>query len=211
VKFFPASALGGTGFLRAVSATYRDVGFIPTGGVSPANLREYLDLPCVVACGGSWIVDADDASKNRVRSYARRRLRSRSLVIPGHPEPGTPPPQNPNHDRVPPGASASRRAEEAPQHLGRCLVGGDDDDDGWLRRHHTEDQLRSRGRDRGHARRYRVHRAADRSIGPRFLAGEVREEVDELEAVEEDVLGELREVTARLQRLEARVAQLRRG
>jgi 2-dehydro-3-deoxyphosphogluconate aldolase/(4S)-4-hydroxy-2-oxoglutarate aldolase len=72
VKFFPASALGGAGFLRAVSATYRDVGFIPTGGVSPANLREYLDLPCVVACGGSWIVNADDVQAGRFDAIEAR-------------------------------------------------------------------------------------------------------------------------------------------
>jgi 2-dehydro-3-deoxyphosphogluconate aldolase/(4S)-4-hydroxy-2-oxoglutarate aldolase len=65
VKFFPAAALGGVAFLRAVSATYPEVGFIPTGGISAATLNDYLDLPCVVACGGSWLVDANNVRSGR--------------------------------------------------------------------------------------------------------------------------------------------------
>ena len=56
VKAFPAAQLGGPAFLRAVSATYPDVGFIPTGGVTADNLRDYLAVSSVVACGGSWLV-----------------------------------------------------------------------------------------------------------------------------------------------------------
>ena len=56
VKVFPASMVGGVDFLKAVSATYRDVAFIPTGGIDGASLGDYLALACVVACGGSWLV-----------------------------------------------------------------------------------------------------------------------------------------------------------
>lgn len=56
VKVFPAAPLGGPDFIRAVSATYPDVGFIPTGGIGPDNMRDYLALPSVIACGGSWLV-----------------------------------------------------------------------------------------------------------------------------------------------------------
>jgi len=59
VKVFPAAQVGGPSFLRAVSATYPDVGFIPTGGITVENLRDYLAIPAVVACGGSWLVPAD--------------------------------------------------------------------------------------------------------------------------------------------------------
>jgi 2-dehydro-3-deoxyphosphogluconate aldolase / (4S)-4-hydroxy-2-oxoglutarate aldolase len=55
VKFFPAEASGGVQMLKALSAPYRGVKFMPTGGVSLANLLEYLALPSVVACGGSWL------------------------------------------------------------------------------------------------------------------------------------------------------------
>jgi 2-dehydro-3-deoxyphosphogluconate aldolase/(4S)-4-hydroxy-2-oxoglutarate aldolase len=56
LKFFPAEALGGVNTLKAISAPYSQVRFIPTGGVNPDNLGDYLKLPAVVACGGSWLV-----------------------------------------------------------------------------------------------------------------------------------------------------------
>lgn len=56
VKVFPASQLGGPAFLRAVTATYPDARFLPTGGIGPENLRDYLGLPSVIAVGGSWLV-----------------------------------------------------------------------------------------------------------------------------------------------------------
>lgn len=65
VKFFPAEASGGTRYLRAVSAPYREVRFVPTGGVSAANLSEYLALPSVAACGGTWIAPAGSIREHR--------------------------------------------------------------------------------------------------------------------------------------------------
>ena len=56
LKFFPAEALGGVKTLKAIAAPYGDVRFIPTGGINPQNLPDYLKLPAVVACGGSWLV-----------------------------------------------------------------------------------------------------------------------------------------------------------
>ncbi len=56
VKFFPAEALGGTKTLKAIGAPFGGVKFIPTGGISAANLADYLSLPMVHACGGSWMV-----------------------------------------------------------------------------------------------------------------------------------------------------------
>jgi len=57
VKFFPAEACGGVKMLKAMSAPYGKVKFMPTGGINADNLSSYLDLPQVVACGGSWMVD----------------------------------------------------------------------------------------------------------------------------------------------------------
>jgi 2-dehydro-3-deoxyphosphogluconate aldolase/(4S)-4-hydroxy-2-oxoglutarate aldolase len=56
LKFFPAEAMGGTKTLKAISAPYAGVRFIPTGGVNLDNLAEYLSLPSVHCCGGSWLV-----------------------------------------------------------------------------------------------------------------------------------------------------------
>ena len=55
VKFFPAEAIGGVAFLRALAGPFPDVRFVPTGGISASNLRNYLELPTVVACGGTWL------------------------------------------------------------------------------------------------------------------------------------------------------------
>jgi 2-dehydro-3-deoxyphosphogluconate aldolase/(4S)-4-hydroxy-2-oxoglutarate aldolase len=56
LKFFPAEALGGVATLKAIAAPYGSVCFIPTGGINPQNLAEYLSQPTVLACGGSWLV-----------------------------------------------------------------------------------------------------------------------------------------------------------
>lgn len=55
VKFFPASVAGGTAWLRAVAAPLPDVQFCATGGIDAASARSYLELPNVVAVGGSWL------------------------------------------------------------------------------------------------------------------------------------------------------------
>jgi 2-dehydro-3-deoxyphosphogluconate aldolase/(4S)-4-hydroxy-2-oxoglutarate aldolase len=59
VKLFPASLVGGPKILKALSSVFRDVRFMPTGGVGPANLHEYLAVPAVLACGGSWLTPKD--------------------------------------------------------------------------------------------------------------------------------------------------------
>ncbi len=56
VKFFPAEAAGGIKMIKAMSAPYSDVRFMPTGGISPDNLETYLSFEKVFACGGSWMV-----------------------------------------------------------------------------------------------------------------------------------------------------------
>jgi 2-dehydro-3-deoxyphosphogluconate aldolase / (4S)-4-hydroxy-2-oxoglutarate aldolase len=56
LKFFPAEPMGGVKFLQAICAPYRNVRFIPTGGIDAENVGQYLALPQVVACGGSWMV-----------------------------------------------------------------------------------------------------------------------------------------------------------
>jgi len=58
VKFFPASVYGGPAGIKALSAAFPGLRFVPTGGVGPENLSEYLSLAPVLACGGSWMVDA---------------------------------------------------------------------------------------------------------------------------------------------------------
>jgi 2-dehydro-3-deoxyphosphogluconate aldolase/(4S)-4-hydroxy-2-oxoglutarate aldolase len=56
LKFFPAETLGGVNALKAMSAPFPGISFMPTGGITAANAREYLQLSSVVAVGGSWMV-----------------------------------------------------------------------------------------------------------------------------------------------------------
>lgn len=59
LKFFPAEAMGGIATLKAIGAPYGDVKFVPTGGIDRDNLADYLALPNVHCCGGSWLVKAN--------------------------------------------------------------------------------------------------------------------------------------------------------
>jgi 2-dehydro-3-deoxyphosphogluconate aldolase/(4S)-4-hydroxy-2-oxoglutarate aldolase len=72
VKVFPVSTLGGPAFLRAVSATFPQARFIPTGGVDRESLASYLAVPAVVACGGSWLCERSLLTERRFDEVERR-------------------------------------------------------------------------------------------------------------------------------------------
>ena len=59
VKFFPAEQFGGLSTIKALAAPYVGLQFMPTGGVSAKNVRDYLGYNRIVACGGSWMVKGD--------------------------------------------------------------------------------------------------------------------------------------------------------
>jgi 2-dehydro-3-deoxyphosphogluconate aldolase/(4S)-4-hydroxy-2-oxoglutarate aldolase len=79
VKFFPAEVLGGASAIAALSAPFPGLGFVPTGGVGTANLADYLSLPCVPACGGSWMVPASAIRNGKWNEITR--LSREALVI----------------------------------------------------------------------------------------------------------------------------------
>lgn len=56
VKFFPAETSGGAKAIAALAAPFGDLGFVPTGGIGPNNVGDYLAIPSVRAVGGSWMV-----------------------------------------------------------------------------------------------------------------------------------------------------------
>lgn len=58
VKFFPAEPSGGIAMLKSLSAVY-PVKFMPTGGINPSNVNDYLAIPSVFACGGTWMIPND--------------------------------------------------------------------------------------------------------------------------------------------------------
>lgn len=59
LKFFPAEAAGGIKMIKAMSAPYTGVRFMPTGGINVGNVADYLSCKAVFACGGSWMVPSD--------------------------------------------------------------------------------------------------------------------------------------------------------
>ena len=56
LKFFPAEASGGVNAIKSIGGPFPDIRFCPTGGINLNNVRDYLALPNVVCCGGSWLV-----------------------------------------------------------------------------------------------------------------------------------------------------------
>lgn len=75
VKFFPASVYGGLAGIKALSPAFPGLGFVPTGGVGPKNLAEFLGFKPVLACGGSWMVDAKNPAET-----TRLCLEARAIV-----------------------------------------------------------------------------------------------------------------------------------
>jgi 2-dehydro-3-deoxyphosphogluconate aldolase / (4S)-4-hydroxy-2-oxoglutarate aldolase len=65
LKFFPAESFGGLKTLKAMSAPYGMVKFIPTGGINASNINDYLAFEKIVACGGSWMVKAELISEGK--------------------------------------------------------------------------------------------------------------------------------------------------
>jgi len=59
LKFFPAEASGGVKAIKSIGGPFPDIRFCPTGGINLSNVRDYLALPNVACCGGSWLVTDD--------------------------------------------------------------------------------------------------------------------------------------------------------
>ena len=65
MKFFPAQAAGGPEMIKSLSAPYLNIQFMPTGGINQNNIRDYLSIGSVIACGGSWMADKDLISQQK--------------------------------------------------------------------------------------------------------------------------------------------------
>ncbi len=81
LKFFPAEVMGGVKMVKSLSAPYGDVKFIPTGGINIRNINSYLDLPSVLACGGSWVAPAHMIREGRFDDIAKRAHEAVSAVL----------------------------------------------------------------------------------------------------------------------------------
>jgi 2-dehydro-3-deoxyphosphogluconate aldolase / (4S)-4-hydroxy-2-oxoglutarate aldolase len=80
VKFFPAEQLGGLAMVKALAAPLRSVRFIPTGGITTANLAGYLASPAVLAVGGTWMVAPDLLAAGQWDEVTRRTRAAVALV-----------------------------------------------------------------------------------------------------------------------------------
>lgn len=80
VKFFPAEQFGGLSTLKALAAPYVGLRFMPTGGVGPENVKDYLEYDRIVACGGSWMVKSDLIKAGNFDKIARLTKEAAGLV-----------------------------------------------------------------------------------------------------------------------------------
>lgn len=80
VKFFPAEASGGINMLKSLLAPYTQIQVMPTGGINPNNVNDYLSLERVVACGGTWMVDKVLINEGRWDEIARLTREAADLV-----------------------------------------------------------------------------------------------------------------------------------
>lgn len=71
LKFFPAEASGGINMVKSLLAPYTDIELMPTGGIGPSNINDYLAVPRVLACGGTWMVDKKLVESGNWRELAR--------------------------------------------------------------------------------------------------------------------------------------------
>lgn len=86
MKFFPAEASGGCAMLQALSGPFPQVQFVPTGGISLANVGSYLALPSVAAVGGSWMVAPNLIERGDFASVTALTLQASALVANFRPE-----------------------------------------------------------------------------------------------------------------------------
>ena len=80
LKFFPAEAFGGLKTLKAMSGPYTSVKFVPTGGISPDNLYDYLQFPKVLACGGTWVAKSNLISEHRFEEIVKNASEAVKIV-----------------------------------------------------------------------------------------------------------------------------------
>ncbi|HAS8565522.1 TPA: bifunctional 4-hydroxy-2-oxoglutarate aldolase/2-dehydro-3-deoxy-phosphogluconate aldolase [Vibrio vulnificus] len=80
LKFFPAEASGGINMVKSLLAPYTDIELMPTGGINPANIKDYLAIPRVLACGGTWMVDKKLIEAGNWEELARLTREAAALV-----------------------------------------------------------------------------------------------------------------------------------
>ena len=80
LKFFPAEQAGGLKMLMMFRALYQDIRFMPTGGINPDNLLDYLKLDNIICCGGTWLCPEQLMVEDRWDEIAARLSEARNLI-----------------------------------------------------------------------------------------------------------------------------------
>ena len=80
VKFFPANVYGGLSAMKALSAPFGGIKFMPTGGINAQNLKEYLSAPFIHAVGGSWLCSKADIAAHNFEKITQLCSESREIV-----------------------------------------------------------------------------------------------------------------------------------
>ena len=80
VKFFPAEPAGGLPYIKALAGPYGGVRYMPTGGINPGNVADYLACPHVICCGGTWMAPKELVAKGRFDEIARLCREAADLV-----------------------------------------------------------------------------------------------------------------------------------
>lgn len=81
LKFFPANILGGVSGVKSIAAAFPGIRFIPTGGVHTENLKQYLSLSSVHACGGSWIAKSETINSGEFEKITKLAREARDIVL----------------------------------------------------------------------------------------------------------------------------------
>lgn len=84
VKFFPAMQYGGLGTIKALSAPFPNMKFMPTGGISLGNIQDFLSFDKIIACGGSWMVK-DSYIKDKKFDYIKTLTQEAVSLVSGQP------------------------------------------------------------------------------------------------------------------------------
>ena len=80
VKFFPAESFGGLKTIKSMAAPYNKMMFMPTGGINPENVKEYLKFDKILACGGSWMVAGNFVKEGKFDEIAKLVAEAKEIV-----------------------------------------------------------------------------------------------------------------------------------
>ena len=80
VKFFPAEPSGGIKMIKALSAPYKELKFMPTGGINLNNLVDYLKNENIIACGGSWMVSGELIDNDDFETIKNKAIEAKNIV-----------------------------------------------------------------------------------------------------------------------------------